>query len=241
MTTLIENDSKEIIKILESTGRKTLDVFTNEDALEVMLEIISKQLLDRWIEKDLDINKEKDRKIIISRARSIASVSLRLDEIGKDEVAKLKELPKLVDAGRRQAREYFDTWKEETRKPVTEWEAKQEEVKLLAQIILDHEQAILDNVQFEVEKERVMRENITKEVMDEAINTLVTTGRVSLLDNKIVDPIDHDKIDAHHKIFVHKQLLAFFKDNSKQLSSDDAKQIITAIIKGKSPYIKIIY
>lgn len=46
---------------------------------------------------------------------------------------------------------------------------------------------------------------------------------------------------SNHKTFVHRQVLAFFIDNSIKLNRDDAKAIITAIAKGKSPYIKIVY
>jgi hypothetical protein len=56
----------------------------------------------------------------------------------------------------------------------------------------------------------------------------------------LVQPSERDP--APHRTFVHRQVLAFILDNaSHKLTEDDAKQIITAIAKGKSPYIKIIY
>lgn len=243
MSDLIDISSKEVITILESTGRKVLDVFTNEDTLNLMLDLISKKLTKDWDTKKLDVTLEKDRKIIISKARSIASLALRLDEIGKEEVAKLKELPKKVDEGRRYARTYFETWKETIRSPVTEWEHKQEQIKLLAQIILDHEQALIDNVEFnkqkalekmkqkeiELLKEQEIRDRITKEVMQD-IETIKTCTKEA----------DYEDYDKEHKIKVHKQLLNSFIAVSN-ISSDDAKAILKEIIKGNINHIKVIY
>lgn len=48
-------------------------------------------------------------------------------------------------------------------------------------------------------------------------------------------------MSTNHEKFVHRQLLIFFAKNTIKMTEDDAKQLIKAIAKEKSPYIKINY
>lgn len=66
---------------------------------------------------------------IKSTARQIASIKKRVDDIGKDVVAELKDLPKQIDANRKKWREDMETLQEEIRKPVTEIENRQAEIE----------------------------------------------------------------------------------------------------------------
>lgn len=69
-----------------------------------------------------DVNTAKGRKEIASLAYSITRSKTYLDGKGKDYVATLKELPRIVDEERRGMRQELDTLAEEIRKPLTEWE-----------------------------------------------------------------------------------------------------------------------
>ena len=66
---------------------------------------------------------------IKSTARQIASIKKRVDDIGKDVVAELKDLPKQIDANRKKWREDMETLQEEIRRPVTEIEERQAEIE----------------------------------------------------------------------------------------------------------------
>ena len=66
---------------------------------------------------------------IKSTARQIASIKKRVDDIGKDVVAELKDLPKQIDANRKKWREDMEALKDEIRKPVTEIENRQAEIE----------------------------------------------------------------------------------------------------------------
>ena len=66
---------------------------------------------------------------IKSTARQIASIKKRVDDIGKDVVAELKDLPKQIDANRKKWREDMEALQEEIRKPVTEIENRQTEIE----------------------------------------------------------------------------------------------------------------
>ena len=66
---------------------------------------------------------------IKSTARQIASIKKRVDDIGKDVVAELKDLPKQIDANRKKWREDMEALQDEIRKPVTEIENRQAEIE----------------------------------------------------------------------------------------------------------------
>ena len=66
---------------------------------------------------------------IKSTARQIASIKKRVDDIGKDVVAELKDLPKQIDANRKKWRESMEALHAEIRRPVTEIEEREAEIE----------------------------------------------------------------------------------------------------------------
>ena len=76
-----------------------------------------------------DVTTKEGVSQIKSTARQIASIKKRVDDIGKDVVAELKDLPKQIDANRRKWREDMEALQEEIRKPVTEIENRQAEIE----------------------------------------------------------------------------------------------------------------
>ena len=69
-----------------------------------------------------DVSTVKGRKEIASIAFKVAKSKTALDNMGKDLVAELKEVPKKIDAERKRMRDLLDAWKDEVRQPLTEWE-----------------------------------------------------------------------------------------------------------------------
>jgi len=76
-----------------------------------------------------DVTTKEGVSQIKSTARQIASIKKRVDDLGKDIVAELKDLPKQIDANRKKWREDMEALQEEIRKPVTEIENRQKEIE----------------------------------------------------------------------------------------------------------------
>ena len=94
------------------------------------VEIFQGEQLDpilKAIEKEVksevpDVKTVKGRDRIKSLAHKVAKTKTTLDGMGKSLVSDWKAKSKLVDASRKNARDFLDNLKEEIRKPVTEWE-----------------------------------------------------------------------------------------------------------------------
>lgn len=147
------------IIVVEVKQESVQEVFTSNDKLQPILDEISKKA------KSIvpDTSTAKGRKEIASIAYQVARTKTYLDGLGKNLVADMKKLPGLVDASRKQARDYLDQLAEEVRKPLTEWEAEQERIAaekkakeeaeaLAKQIEADHEIGLLMNREFDREK-----------------------------------------------------------------------------------------
>ena len=70
-----------------------------------------------------DVTTRKGREAIASIAYKVAKSKTALDNVGKELVAELKDIPKKIDAERKRMRDTLDAWKDEVRKPLDEWEA----------------------------------------------------------------------------------------------------------------------
>lgn len=89
--------------------------------------------LDPWIAKirsevELfvpDVSTKKGRDAIASIAYKVAKSKTALDNLGKELVAELKELPKKIDAERARVRAELDALRDQVRKPLTDWEYAQ--------------------------------------------------------------------------------------------------------------------
>ena len=73
-----------------------------------------------------DVTTRKGREAIASIAYKVARSKTALDNVGKDLVAELKEVPKKIDAERKRMRDLLEAWQAEVRRPLTEWEAAEE-------------------------------------------------------------------------------------------------------------------
>lgn len=133
-----------------------LTVFKSADQIEEILQKVEREVMS-FVP---DVTTVKGRKEIASLAYRVSQTKSYLDGLGKDLVAELKEVPKLIDANRKTVRDRLDALRDKARQPVTYWEAEQERIKaeeeariaaekLAAQIESDHEIALLLNDKFD--------------------------------------------------------------------------------------------
>ena len=73
-----------------------------------------------------DVTTPKGRKEIASVAYKVAQSKTALDGMGKELVAELKDIPRKIDEERKRMRDLLDQWRDEVRKPLTEWEEAEE-------------------------------------------------------------------------------------------------------------------
>ncbi|EPY9768796.1 hypothetical protein ABLV21_01510 [Klebsiella sp. GG_Kp180] len=175
----------EIMDLVVIEKKNAMAVFTNNDQLDPLIELIEKEARSLVP----DVTTKKGRDAIASMAHKVARSKTYIDNVGKDLVAELKALPKQIDESRRVVRERLDALKDEVRRPLTEWEEEQERIKaeeamnalhaeamamneefdrqLAARIESDHEMALLMNDAFdrvqaekkaEAERQRIFRE-----------------------------------------------------------------------------------
>lgn len=184
----------EIMDLVVIEKKNAMAVFTNNDQLDPLIELIEKEARSLVP----DVTTKKGRDAIASMAHKVARSKTYIDNAGKDLVAELKALPKKIDESRRVVRERLDALKDEVRRPLTEWEAEQERIKaeeamlalhvealamnedfdrqLAARIESDHEMALLMNDAFdreqaekkaEAERQRIAREEEIKRLAEE--------------------------------------------------------------------------
>lgn len=99
-----------------------LQVYSTKNGLEPYLAQIKAEI-DAFV---ADVSTKKGRDAIASIAYKVAKGKTALDNIGKDLVAELKDVPKKIDAERKRMRDLLDQWKDEVRAPLTAWEEAEE-------------------------------------------------------------------------------------------------------------------
>lgn len=97
-------------------------VFTADKGLDPYLAQIRAEI-DAFIP---DVTTKKGRDAIASIAYKVAKSKTALDNLGKELVAELKDVPRKIDAERKRMRDTLDAWKDEVRKPLTDFELAEE-------------------------------------------------------------------------------------------------------------------
>nr|DAQ93103.1 MAG TPA: hypothetical protein [Caudoviricetes sp.] len=130
-----------------------------QNGLEGFLEQIRKS-----VNEVPDLTTAKGRARIASLAASVSRSKTAIEKPGRDYLKRLKELPKEVEAELRRFVNECDVIRDETRRPLTEWEAEQERIKqeeeariaaeaLAKQVEADHEIALLMDREFDRQRE----------------------------------------------------------------------------------------
>jgi hypothetical protein len=152
--------ANELITIEQSN---LMDLFTKPNSLDGILTKVE-AIVNEY--PALTAETEKERKEISSLAYKIARTKTYIDNHGKDVAAELKKLPKIVDANRKQAREFLDGLRDRIRQPLTEFEEKEKAIEAERQRkIQEAEEAKRRAAEERAAKEREeqLREQIRKE------------------------------------------------------------------------------
>lgn len=123
MTEVAEKESTELVTV--PSKETALEVFKAEQGLDPYLQTI-RQELDNFLAEPPSLDTATGRKAYASMAHKIARSKTAIDNIGKELVADLKQLPKTIDAERKRWRDQLDEWRDEARGPLNDWEAKEE-------------------------------------------------------------------------------------------------------------------
>lgn len=110
-------------ELIVPTKENALEVYQKQNGLDPFLKQIREEI-DSFVP---DVSTKKGRDAIASIAYKVAKSKTALDDVGKELVAELKELPKKIDAERKRVRETLDAWRDEVRKPLTDWEQAEDD------------------------------------------------------------------------------------------------------------------
>jgi hypothetical protein len=99
-----------------------LQVYQAPNGLDPYLQKIREEI-DTFVP---DVTSRKGREAIASIAYKVARSKTALDNVGKELVADLKDIPKKIDAERKRMRDTLDAWQEEVRRPLNEWQAAED-------------------------------------------------------------------------------------------------------------------
>ncbi|MFZ4097832.1 hypothetical protein ACOYHI_28145 [Pseudomonas aeruginosa] len=106
-------------QLVEVPAKETaLQVYSAANGLDPFLAKIREEI-DGFVP---DVTTRKGREAIASIAYKVARSKTALDNVGKELVAELKEVPKKIDTERKRMRDLLDSWQAEVRSPLTEWE-----------------------------------------------------------------------------------------------------------------------
>lgn len=109
----------EVLELTELPPAETaLQIYQTPNGLDPYIERIRQEVTGHAP----NLKTDKGRKEIASRAFKVRKIKTALDGIGKEQVDRLKEIPKLIDAERKRMRDELDALADEVRKPLTDWE-----------------------------------------------------------------------------------------------------------------------
>jgi hypothetical protein len=109
----------ELVTIPAQTA---LQVFTTDGAMDPFLARV-RQEIDGFTP---DITTAKGRKAVAAMAYKVSQTKSYLEGVGKALAAEAKLVPGKIDASRARMRGTLDQWRDEVRKPLTDWELAEE-------------------------------------------------------------------------------------------------------------------
>ena len=106
-------------QLAEVPSKETaLQVYSAANGLDPFLQKIREEI-DSFVP---DVATRKGREAIASIAYKVARSKTALDNVGKELVAELKEVPKKIDAERKRMRDLLDGWQAEFMVSVSFWD-----------------------------------------------------------------------------------------------------------------------
>lgn len=125
-----------------------------------------------------DPNTKEGASQIKSAAKQIASARIKIDNIGKDVVAALQELPKVINENRRAFREKMEALQEDVRRPVTEIEERRDKIVAIKDIHVNL--AMADSVTINAEIERLKAMDLSDDTWKESAAEAVSVVEAEL-------------------------------------------------------------
>lgn len=113
-----ETLERSLVDLVEIPAKDALTTFTTPGAIDPILARVRREI-DKF---EPDMSTAGGRKAIASFAYRVTQSKTALEKIGKQLADEAKALPKKIDATRRQIADTLDAWRDEVRKPLTEWE-----------------------------------------------------------------------------------------------------------------------
>ncbi|HIC1283242.1 TPA: cell envelope biogenesis protein TolA [Escherichia coli] len=243
----------EVTDLVVIEKANAMTVFQSADQIEEILQKVEREVMS-FVP---DITTAKGRKEIASLAYKVAQTKTYLDGLGKDLVAELKEIPKLIDANRKTVRDRLDELKAKARQPLTDYEEEQARIKAEEEAKAAAERAERERIEAEQRaqreaKEAAERAEREKEAAIEAERRKAQEEAERIRreaeakeqariaeEKRIKDEEERRAKDKAHRKEVNNKILA---DLIKVGASEDvAKNIITAIVKGEVFATKITY
>lgn len=172
------------------------EIFSSVQAIETIVEMVRQEVSGHVP----DLGTVKGRKAIASLSAKVSKSKVLLDGLGKDLVSDIKQQAKVIDAARKTARDSLDELRDETRKPLTEWEEEQDRLALQQQKELeeeqerlaaekklqeDHESALVENENFDLRKQ--LADQAEKQKIIDAENQLKNDHEAALIENENFD------------------------------------------------------
>lgn len=117
-----EDVRDEITQLVTIPPDTALAVFTTPGAIDPFLARIRKEV-DGFVP---DVTTAKGRKAIASMAYVVTQAKGYLEGVGKALADEQKEIPKKIDATRKKVKDTLDVWRDEVRKPLTDYETAEE-------------------------------------------------------------------------------------------------------------------
>lgn len=129
-----------------------------------------------------DITTPKGRKEIASIAHAVARTKTYLDGLGKEQTDKFKEIPKRIDANRKQIRDTLDALKDEVRAPLTQYEEAENARVEALQSRLAHLNELGSSASIEIaasDLQAMLREVVDESVLDDSWQELLPQATVA--------------------------------------------------------------
>lgn len=138
-------------ELITIPNESALAIYTTENAIDPYLDRVRAEV-EAFIEKGVSADTAAGRKEIGSFAYRVARTKSALEKVGKDLADDVKSIPKKVDATRRHVRTTLESWADEVRRPLTEWEEADtkriaEHEELLASLVEPPEYGMTETAQ----------------------------------------------------------------------------------------------
>lgn len=139
--------------------KNALATFTTDGAIEPILADVRRKV-DAFLAEGHGVDTAAGRDTIKSFAFKVTKSKTALEEVGKELAAEQKKIPALIDATRRHIKETLDAWRDEVRKPVTDWEAAEEARVGAIKALLEELQGTIDDPSWTMRPAEVLRDRL---------------------------------------------------------------------------------